>query len=344
MTFNLRHGTDSMANNQDDRFKIWEQDVPSQAYEPNGRFFRFNSPRIFGEYRIFSAHSRNLKFEIDRLAAQRGSEPERLRAQLATQLIDRIEAGEQTPTVDRKMIDKLVSDSRPLPVATRARRLLKFMTKPEFGFFQPIDVLRETQFLEAALGYSESTDKRELERFLRYLTEKGWIDQDYEFDGYYATVDGHEEVTPLKQVVNSTTVFVAMWFNKELDEVSETICSAVSSAGYDPIRIDSQHFGGLIDDKILAEIRNARFVIADLTHGHDGQRGSVYYETGFARGLGKAFIQTVRLDHLRDESPEYNVAFDLSHYPVINWEPDKLDKFKESLLERIEARSGTQSN
>ena len=41
-----------------------------------------------------------------------------------------------------------------------------------------------------------------------------------------------------------------------------------------------------IDDEIIGEIRRSRFLVADFTHGDKGARGSVYYEAGFAYGLG----------------------------------------------------------
>jgi nucleoside 2-deoxyribosyltransferase len=52
------------------------------------------------------------------------------------------------------------------------------------------------------------------------------------------------------------------------------------------IRVDREHFGDRIDDRIIAEIRRCRFIVADFT----GQRGGVYFEAGFALGLGKPVI------------------------------------------------------
>ena len=54
---------------------------------------------------------------------------------------------------------------------------------------------------------------------------------------------------------------------------------------------------GPIVDKIISEIRRARFVVVDYTHGtqegedgkgaeEKGARGSVYYEAGYAHGRG----------------------------------------------------------
>ena len=67
-------------------------------------------------------------------------------------------------------------------------------------------------------------------------------------------------------------------------------------------------------DEILAEIRKSRFVVADFTCCKQcavcetckktGRKisipGSVYYETGFARGLGIPVIHIVRGDGMDD--------------------------------------------
>ena len=45
-----------------------------------------------------------------------------------------------------------------------------------------------------------------------------------------------------------------------------------------------------ITETMLAMIRRARFVVADLTH----ERPNVYFELGYARGLGKTVITLLR--------------------------------------------------
>ena len=66
-------------------------------------------------------------------------------------------------------------------------------------------------------------------------------------------------------------------------------------------------------DEIIAEIRRSRFLVADFTHGEDGARGGVYYEAGFANGLGIKVIHTCREDAVR------TLHFDTSHINHIVW-------------------------
>ncbi len=93
----------------------------------------------------------------------------------------------------------------------------------------------------------------------------------------------------------------------------------------DPIRIDLVHHNEKICDKIMAEIRSSQFLVADVT----GQRQGVYFEAGFAMGLGRSVIWTCREDQLEE------VHFDTRQYSHIVWKsPEDL---REKLANRIKA-------
>ena len=98
------------------------------------------------------------------------------------------------------------------------------------------------------------------------------------------------------------------------------------------LRIDRKPDVDKIDDEIIAEIRRSRFLVADFTHGDKGARGGVYYEAGFAYGLGKPVIYTCRADMV-----DY-LHFDTRQYAHILWEtPEEL---REGLKNKIVARIG----
>jgi nucleoside 2-deoxyribosyltransferase len=112
------------------------------------------------------------------------------------------------------------------------------------------------------------------------------------------------------QRATGSQVFVAMWFNDEMaDAYRDGIEPAVRETGYEPLRIDRSHHINKIDDQIIAEIRRSAIVVADFT----GHRGGVYYEAGFAHGLGKQVIFTCRQDMLAD------LHFDVRQYNTIVW-------------------------
>ncbi len=127
----------------------------------------------------------------------------------------------------------------------------------------------------------------------------------------------------------STTGFCAMWFSPDVLTLwTDVIEPAIRSAGYEPLRIDNKEHNGKIDDEIMASIRASRFVVSDFT----GSRGGVYYEAGFAHGLGLPVIFMCR------EGDELH--FDVRQYNCIFWSSDKLDEARERLKNRILATLG----
>ncbi|MBX7207918.1 MAG: nucleoside 2-deoxyribosyltransferase [Verrucomicrobiaceae bacterium] len=132
-------------------------------------------------------------------------------------------------------------------------------------------------------------------------------------------------------VANSATGFVAMWFSGEMVPVWEkAFYPAIKAAGYSPLRIDKKEHNNKIDDEIMASIRGSRFIVADFT----GERGGVYFEAGYAGGLGKPVIWTVRKDWLN------KLHFDTRQFNHITWSEDNLAGFAEALRLRIEATIG----
>lgn len=322
-----------------DEFRVWDTDRAIKTNQSsNLHVCVFHSLRLADTYKISIDDSRYLQHRC-KLLTQTATE--RAKARLATILIDRSAEGEKEPLIDSKMIDHAIEHARQLPVSKRAHRLLRFMTHREIGVGESFHFFLEESLYEVALGVSESTKEMELEYFLTYLKEAGFIKETSELEGgFVVTVQGYESVEREFSLERSNRVFVALWFNNPVKELWITIKRVVEHAGYEPVRVDLEKFEGLIDDKIVAEIRTAKFVIADLTHDDDGQRGSVYYEAGFARGLNKSVIQTVRQDHLDENVPKRGVAFDLAHYPVIPWCENDLSKFEDTLLDRIISRFG----
>jgi len=128
---------------------------------------------------------------------------------------------------------------------------------------------------------------------------------------------------------NSKVGFCAMWFSEEVKPLwTQVIEPAIRLSGYEPLRIDSKQHNGKIDDEIMASIRSARFVVADFT----GNRGGVYYEAGFAHGLGLPVIFMCRQSD--------DLHFDVRQYNCIFWKPDELLEAQERVKNRILATLG----
>lgn len=188
-----------------------------------------------------------------------------------------------------------------------------------------------------AISWSENRDELIylIEKYL--IQERRWIldakSFDYEADiTVQLTPTGYAYLDQLRHGLGEGIQgFCAMWFNEEITPVwTGAISPAISGAGYRPIRIDEVNHNNRIDDEILAQIRRSRFVVADFT----GDRGGVYFEAGFALGLGIQVIWTVREEDLK------GVHFDNRQYNFLQWSMDDLPSFRKALQSRIEATLG----
>ena len=148
------------------------------------------------------------------------------------------------------------------------------------------------------------------------------------------TPKGHAFLEEIKKTpVDSQIGFCAMWFDKNVLSIwTNAIEPAIKDVGYDAKRIDTDHHNNRIDDEIIAMLRRSKFVVADFT----GQRGGVYFEAGFALGLGLQVIWTCK----KSELDENRIHFDTRQYNFITWEENKLGEFKVALQNRIEATIG----
>src|SRR5439155_13901898 len=74
-------------------------------------------------------------------------------------------------------------------------------------------------------------------------------------------------------------------------------------------RVDRINHNNDIDDQILNELREADFVLCDLTYA----RPSVYFEAGYAQGRPIPVIYTARRDHIGRKATDdtRRVHFDL---------------------------------
>jgi hypothetical protein len=175
----------------------------------------------------------------------------------------------------------------------------------------------------------DARSAEEAEAYLSYLEQQGLIDRDATFDGTgcILTIPGWQRVEPVRQVGGTPgTCFIAMWFDPEMNEAYEFgIVPAVGDCGFSALRVDRKEHNNQITDEIMAGIRNAEFMVDDFTK----RRHGVYYEAGFARGLGREVIYCCRTDSFDDRH------FDTSVINHIVW-TDPAD-LRAKLANRIRA-------
>jgi hypothetical protein len=207
----------------------------------------------------------------------------------------------------------------------------------------------------------------ELRSILLLLQQEGFItapDSANPHINLAISARGYERLSEIKkQGKDSRQGFVAMWFTPEMNAVYEAairpaieyIEEGETEPRFRAIKIDNVEHINDINDEVISAIRRSRFMVCDLT----GYRGGVYFEAGFAKGLGLDVIYTCRKDwlksaFLRDKEgnrievlydnggkeiqiKKEGIHFDIEHINRIEWEEGKLDEFKEKLLTRIKA-------
>jgi hypothetical protein len=168
----------------------------------------------------------------------------------------------------------------------------------------------------------------------KFLSELEYIENDFDARTNHIriTAKGWQRIDDLsKPSYSSDSAFIAMWFDSSLASYRECVKKAIDECGYKPIIIDDVDFNDFIMDEVIQYIRQARFLIADLTcipeednktdpRVSGGVRGGVYWEAGMAYGLGKTVIQTCR----DDDCSKKRIHFDLNQYKTIFWKQEEL--------------------
>jgi hypothetical protein len=180
------------------------------------------------------------------------------------------------------------------------------------------------------IAWCKSLD--EWRSILQHLLEIGLID----VDGFNnmesnveVTVKGWQWLSERPKATGSKA-FIAMAFDPALDDVKAAIHKAIEKAGYDPLRVDDDHYSGGVMDRIVTHIRDSKFIVADFTKN----RGGVYYEAGVAFGLGIDVVNVCDEQCLKDGSAD-RLHFDVRHLVFISWNKANLEKFSEALCNHI---------
>ena len=225
-------------------------------------------------------------------------------------------------------LDEIVTDRFPRTISERLDRALKNLYRHSE---HPGDSISLDLDMDGPVLFAEHKDAFSF--IAETLQEAGWVKLNPEFGvsgGIMLTAHGLERIAELERNIvgkESIQTFVAMWVDSSLDKAwedgFEKSCDA--AGGYKALRMDLKEHNQKICDAIIAEIRKSRFLIADFT----GHRGGVYFEAGYALGLGIPVIWTCREDELEQ------THFDTRQYNHVVWKDEK-DLFLK-LKRRIEA-------
>ena len=159
--------------------------------------------------------------------------------------------------------------------------------------------------------------------FLNYLEKQEYI----ESDGCKCVIlpKGLEKIEALQKnrVVTTKNVFIAMSFAPDMEDIRDAIKNAISKVGFIPRIMNEIEHNHQIVPEMLYEIREAKFVIAELT----GHNNGAYFEAGYALGLGKEVIHVCKKEKFGEDG-----HFDVKQVNTILWETT------EDLTNRLVAR------
>ena len=229
-----------------------------------------------------------------------------------------------TPFISTDNIHNIISRTIP-SVATRSNMLLLEASEGLEKLGERFDI-NDPRFLAAT--YSSSQE--DVNFLMRMLNDQSFAE--------LVALGGEGSILPAGYVqidsLNRSTVgsvrgFVAMSFSDELfDAYSNGLEAAIFDAGYDPVRVDRLEHVNRIDDEIILQINESKFLVADFT----GHRGGVYFEAGYALGIGIPVFWSCRKDEME------KLHFDIRQFNCIDWEtPEELQN---RLATRVEAVLG----
>ena len=188
--------------------------------------------------------------------------------------------------------------------------------------------LEANYILNSALFFLESEDKtsiEDVENTIKMLNNLQLLkSHEKVVTEFMIDIKGWERLEKNNvQKKKTKKVFVAMAFSPDMSDVREMIKEVISDLGYVPTLVDEKEHNNQIVPEILYEIRQADFVIADISKN----RGGVYYEAGYALGIGKEVILTY------NENAEEGVHFDVSQKSQVRY--NNLEELKNRLRKRI---------
>ena len=313
-----------MANTSAKICPIWNVDAKRHRMDQGSDYLIIVCPRSGGKYRI-SETARSTVQSLDQES----------RARLTTWIVDQHLLGNEIPQIDSTTVSR-AKNARRLTVMEKRERLMRYLARKvrhlgdwvELGGHTTDE--KETNMAEM-LAWTESIEGSEIYYLLKHNANAGHVErQSSRGHGARLTPDGYTYLAELDATnFESTQAFVAMWFNTSMEDAYENgFDRAIADSGFKPVRVDRVEHINKIDDEIIAGIRRSLFVVADFT----GHRGGVYFEAGFAMGLGRQVVWTVRKDDVA------NLHLDIRQYNFITWD-DPVDLAKK-LQVRIEAIVG----
>ena len=247
----------------------------------------------------------------------------------------------------RDFTNILTQTTLPTP-AEQADNLLRYIGDKCFGFgdtFVGTKGSDEIKNVGARIGSRIGSEWNDFYALSIALAEQGllkitWAETTSggkkNIDDLSLTLSGWNKYEELDRKIRSKTAFIAMkfriddganyYFQDEL--LPKYLVAAVKQTGFalsNPLAENPQ--AGNLHARLEVEIKNARFVVAELSHSNNG----AYWEAGFAKGLGKPVIYMYNKEIGGRSTPHFDVGSD----QIVFWEVERPENAAQSLKDII---------
>lgn len=238
--------------------------------------------------------------------------------------------GDDVPVIYSNTVGRMIEEDPRLPSPSQqATNAIRFVGEYVTKELAPIDDLSPS--FQAVIG---AANRRYAEKLVRELIDRGIFtgipSGDMQHPDAVIDVDlslaGWEAFEAEKRgKISGSHGFIALEFGDvELDEfLRDVIKPAVSQLGFELVDMRDAAQAGVIDNVMRAKIRDAAFVLVDLSHGNRG----AYWEAGYAEGLGKPVLYICK----KSVFEEKGTHFDTNHCTTVMWNSGESEPFTSEL-------------
>jgi hypothetical protein len=251
------------------------------------------------------------------------------RAVLSHRIREANDAGRKPPMLTTYEVDDVIASARLPTPAQQATDIIRFIGEHISSTGRPMAKLPPS--FHASVG---SPNRDFALRIAKQLVSAGYLDaidcghmqSPDEIMEINLTLAGWGEFEKEKRGQTAGGYgFIALKFNDPVLDpfVKDVVKPAVSTLGFELVDMRDAAEAGIIDNVMRARIRDAAFVLVDLTHANEG----AYGEAGYAEGLGKPVLYLCN----RQAFEENGTHFDTNHCTTVLWDPAEPAPFTDEL-------------
>ena len=251
------------------------------------------------------------------------------RAVLSHRIREANDGGREPPLLTTHEVNEVINDGRLPTPAQQAINILRFLGDRVAASGRPVQSL--PLHFPATVGSPNRNFAMRIARELRNhgllsALDSGTYESPDEIMEVDLTLSGWSEYEKEQRGEASGGYgFIALKFGDPVLDpfVGNVIKPAVAALGYELVDMRDAAEAGIIDNVMRARIRDASFVLVDLTHANEG----AYWEAGYAEGLGKPVLYLCN----RHVFEEQGTHFDTNHCTTVLWDTAAPDPFTEEL-------------